>query len=361
MSKLKLSKGGLGFENRLFKGKLKKKTIFTHCKFGVSFVNKRKMKFRMKRYIVFILICVLAVFNLNGQKRIERKDYIDKYKDMAIREMKRTGIPASITLAQGILESDNGNSTLARKGNNHFGIKCHKSWKGKRMIHDDDRKNECFRKYKSAEQSFVDHSSFLTSGQRYAFLFKLKPTDYKGWAHGLKKAGYATSRTYGKDLVRLIEQNELYQYDSKRRTKAKKEKTKSAEVAKDWEHGHGFEIAWGKHKVEINNRVEFIKVRKGDTFYSLGKELEMMQWEFYKYNGLPEDYILQTGARLYLQPKRRKAARGYEIHLVEEGETLMDISQKYAVRIKSILKYNNLPENANIVAGEKIHLRRKKK
>ena len=144
---------------------------------------------------------------------IERKDYIKEYNSLAIKEMKRSGIPASITLAQAMLESDNGNSTLARKANNHFGIKCHSSWKGAKVYHDDDKRNECFRKYKSIYSSYIDHSDFITNNNRYQFLFELSLSDYKAWAKGLQKAGYATSRTYAELLIKIIDNNQLYVYD----------------------------------------------------------------------------------------------------------------------------------------------------
>ena len=166
----------------------------------------------MKRFLTVLGMLLLATAMVWGQK-LTRTEYIEKYAETAVREMKATGIPASITLAQGCLESGNGNSTLATKANNHFGIKCHKNWKGKTIRHDDDEKNECFRSYRSADESFRDHSDFLRYSDRYAALFNLELTDYKGWAYGLQKAGYATARTYAESLIRIIEENELYRYD----------------------------------------------------------------------------------------------------------------------------------------------------
>ena len=175
------------------------------------------MKFR---YILVLLIisasCSTTRTPVKPLRTLNAQQYIKEYKDLAIQEMNRTGIPASITLAQGILESDYGNSRLATEGNNHFGIKCHSDWNGKRIYHDDDRKNECFRKYASNYQSYKDHSRFLTSSRRYAFLFDYDRTDYKKWARGLKKAGYATSPTYASKLINLIERYQLHQYDENR-------------------------------------------------------------------------------------------------------------------------------------------------
>lgn len=165
----------------------------------------------MLRLSILIVFCTTSVILLAQSK--SRSQYIEEYHELAIKEMNRVGIPASITLAQGMLESGNGNSTLARKSNNHFGIKCHNDWKGKRVYHDDDRKGECFRKYKTVYQSYIDHSDFLTGKQRYASLFELKTTDYKGWAKGLKKAGYATDPKYAHRLIEIIEENNLDRFD----------------------------------------------------------------------------------------------------------------------------------------------------
>jgi len=162
-------------------------------------------------WMVLVFLLQVSVFGQN-RNMMSREEYIETYADLAMREMVRVGIPASITLAQGCLESNNGNSTLARKGNNHFGIKCH-DWTGKKMYHDDDERDECFRSYNSAYHSYMDHSDFLTSRPRYAFLFELKPHDYRGWAKGLKKAGYATASNYASLLIQIIEQNELFRYD----------------------------------------------------------------------------------------------------------------------------------------------------
>ncbi|MGD2034569.1 MAG: glucosaminidase domain-containing protein, partial [Bacteroidales bacterium] len=166
----------------------------------------------MKKTVLIIsLLFPLAAAAQNGRK-MTRSEYIETYKELAMREMETHGIPASITLAQGILESGDGNSTLARRANNHFGIKCH-DWKGKSIKHDDDARNECFRKYKSAEESYEDHSEFLSTRGRYSFLFEYEQDDYKAWAKGLKKAGYATSPTYSKALIKVIEENQLFTYD----------------------------------------------------------------------------------------------------------------------------------------------------
>ena len=197
----------------------------------------------------FTFLLSTLLFAQAGSKRMTRAEYIATYKDDAIEEMQRTGIPASITLAQGILESGDGNSALARYAKNHFGIKCHSDWKGPTFTMDDDAKDECFRKYRKVIESYKDHSAFLTGRNRYAFLFELKITDYKGWAKGLKKAGYATNPKYPDLLIGIIEKNELYKFDdpkahkkdqkhlaSKKESKPKTNRSSSAYTSKNGNH-----------------------------------------------------------------------------------------------------------------------------
>lgn len=313
---------------------------------------------RNKKTDILFLCIVLGLNSILSQK-MTRKMYIEEYKDIAIKEMNRCGIPASITLAQGILESNSGNSMLAVKGNNHFGIKCHDNWNGKKMYHDDDEKRECFRKYKSAYESYVDHSDFLVNTPRYASLFSLKSTDYKAWAKGLKKAGYATSPRYDNALIRIIEEERLYMYDKgisksmKRRDRKKYQKHLTDEEE--------FTFSLSGRKIHNRNRIEYIIVKQGDTFYTLAQDLEMMPWELYKYNDLNKDDPLTEGQMLYLQPKRNKAAFGTNFHTVAEGETLYDISQKYGVKMKALRKKNALEEGEALEAGTKLWLRKKKK
>jgi LysM repeat protein len=289
-----------------------------------------------------------------------RQEYIDQYKELAIKEMNRTGIPASITLAQGILESANGNSRLATKANNHFGIKCHSNWKGKTIRKDDDAKNECFRKYPSAYDSFIDHSDFLVRGQRYAFLFEYKTTDYKKWAKGLKKAGYATSPTYATRLIQIIEDHQLYQYDNdayladkspvKKVEKPKKERKKIRASKED------YAIQLGRI-AKNTNRATYIIAKKGDTYAKLIEEFQMLRWELYKYNDVEKNAKLEKGQRVYLQPKRNKAERSKNKHTVQEGETLWQISQEYGVKLKKLAKRNKLEKNAQLSVGQIIKLR----
>jgi LysM repeat protein len=291
-------------------------------------------------------------------KDLTRKEYIEKYKDLAIREMERTGIPASITLAQGLLESGNGNSTLARKANNHFGIKCH-DWVGPSIKMDDDAKDECFRKYEHPYDSYKDHSKFLTTRSRYSFLFKYNSDDYKRWAHGLKKAGYATDPKYAHRLIKIIEEEQLYQLDKKDAGNdfyvEKPDNTELADVDGD------LSIDPFGARLEMANGVHYIVTKKGDTFYSIEKNLGVERKKLLRYNDLSRDYILQIDQRLYLHNKRGKAARGYNFHRVKEGETLYEISQEYGVKLKKICRYNQVKKDYKVKVGERIWLRRKKR
>ena len=301
------------------------------------------------KILVFLLFCHVNLPDIQAQG-LSRMDYIEKYKDLAIKEMKRTGIPASITLAQGLLESDDGNSRLAGKANNHFGIKCHNDWDGGKIYHNDDKRRECFRKYGSVYESYKDHSDFLKNYSRYKFLFDLKPTDYKGWAYGLQKAGYATNRKYAKRLIHIIEEYELYQYDDLSKPKKKRDKSRDSKRVDE------NEIQIDREIFTVNN-TNYIIAKEGDTYTGLALKCHMMVWEIYKYNGLPKDANLVNGQIIYIQPKRNKAEKGFETHEVQEGETMYTISQKYAVKLKKLYKRNNLLPGFRLDKGQIIKLR----
>ncbi|MGQ1785639.1 glucosaminidase domain-containing protein [Saccharicrinis sp. GN24d3] len=312
----------------------------------------------MLRLSLFIVFFASSVVLLAQSK--SRVQYIQEYHELAIKEMNRVGIPASITLAQGMLESGNGNSTLARKSNNHFGIKCHNDWSGRKVYHDDDRKGECFRKYKNVYQSYIDHSDFLTGKKRYASLFDLKTTDYKGWAKGLKKAGYATDPKYAHRLIDIIEENDLHQFD------------KGGTFVRNWggsdksilktSSDDDFTIdAFGAHQVKLNNGVKYVTVQDGDTFEKISREFGLKSWELYTYNDLPEDAHISEFKYIYVQPKRNKAHRKHSFHKVKEGETLQYISNKYGVKLNRLNRYNELSEGDKIETGQYIQLRKRKK
>ncbi len=300
-------------------------------------------------------------------------EYINLYAGLAMEEMRRTGVPASITLAQGIIESNYGRSRLAREANNHFGIKCHKEWTGKKIYHDDDRRNECFRKYREVSESYRDHSDFLAQGSRYDFLFELQRDDYKGWAKGLKKAGYATNPRYADMLINMINENGLHVYDEivisgkkpvKEAVYADVEavlpgRTGTEEIRKT---GNGAEtiIIGSAARIKVNNRIEYIIVQEGENFKSLEEEFELLGWELHRYNDLSDTAELYGGQMLYLQPKRSKADVGNDYHIVKEGETMYDISQKYGIKMRSLYEKNRMEPGYEPPAGTELWLRKTK-
>ena len=277
----------------------------------------------MKRLIT-LLLCALCLLSVQAQTRNKQyEEYIKKYRDLAVSEMKKYHIPASITLAQGLLESGAGQSALARKSNNHFGIKCGSDWKGKTVSHDDDARGECFRAYKHPKQSYEDHSKFLVGRSRYASLFKLKITDYKGWARGLKKAGYATDPRYAQRLIDIIELYGLDKYDKKGGLKWMKENP-------------------NPHQPYVANGLLYIVVRSGDTWKSISKEFDISQSKLRKYNDLYKGYALQVGDILYLEKKNRRADKEHIVHVLRAGESMYGISQKYGIRLKNLYKLNKM-------------------
>ncbi|MEN8226498.1 MAG: glucosaminidase domain-containing protein [Bacteroidota bacterium] len=311
------------------------------------------------------MLASLSAYLLTAQHKISVEDYILTYKDVAIDKMEEYGIPASITLAQGILESGSGNSELSRKANNHFGIKCHKDWKGKTFHMDDDAKDECFRKYRSPDDSYRDHSLFLTTRGRYAGLFKLNIMDYKGWARGLKKAGYATNPKYPQLLIRIIEENRLYEFDkgvtpdyllanSQPVTNGNKAPVISApppsshyELVEIWETGR---------KVYINNGVKFIFVKAGDSFSDIAADFEIYSWQLPKYNELEKKTEPGEGQMLYIEKKKRKNKEAGS-HTVKAGESMHYISQLYGIQLKQLYKYNKMEEGMGAVVGRVLELR----
>lgn len=283
---------------------------------------------------------------------------------VALQKMFDHGIPASITLAQGILESGNGNSELARKANNHFGIKCH-GWDGDGFYMDDDEKDECFRKYKRAEDSFEDHSKFLMK-KRYADLFTLKITDYKGWAKGLKKAGYATSPHYATRLIAIIEASDLNDLDrlTLKDYIAMGGKLTSTDVVasqskKDPGTSKGMEereiFRHGREVQTSENQVNYILAKEGDDITKLASDLNIGRWQLLKYNDLKKGDSIKAGDIIYIQPKKNKAIKPY--HTIKAGETLRGISQQHGIKLKKLLKRNNIEEKTAPMPGEKLKLK----
>jgi len=276
-----------------------------------------------------------------------QETYINMYKDLAVSEMKRSGVPASITLAQGMLESDYGRSRLAVQANNHFGIKCNNGWQGATIIHDDDERNECFRRYRSVEESFSDHSNFLSSSSRYGNLFKLHPEDYKGWARGLKDAGYATNPNYANLLINKIEEFELWRYDRGNASKATKNTNESV-------------VTNNISRVRENNRIRYIIVNERDTRESIKRDFNLKIWKLSKYNELENNFIPQSGQILYLQPKRNKAEVGKNTHNVVSGDSMYSISQQYGIKIKKLYEMNRMSAMDIPRVGDRLWLRGKK-
>ena len=285
----------------------------------------------MKRTIFLLFLLFVAHCTAFSQGMVWSKnyqDYFDKYKKLAVKQMQKYKIPASITLAQGALESGAGKSELAMRGKNHFGIKCN-GWTGRRSYHDDDERNECFRAYNSVEESYEDHSVFLTTSRRYAKLFQLKMKDYKGWAKGLKACGYATNPAYAKKLIEIIELYQLDRYDSP-------------------------EGAFYK----FNNNY-YVYARRGDTFRSLASEVGVSRRKLARYNERDVDDVLEEGEIVWLKKKARKAPKEFKgrPHIVKAGESMYTIAQKYGIRLKYLYKMNGLAPDYVISVGDALRIR----
>jgi LysM repeat protein len=307
----------------------------------------------MKHLFLFLGLFYWGLASAQVNTRQTKEQYIEKYKTIAISEMIRTGVPASITLAQGVLESSSGNSQLATEAKNHFGIKCHKDWKGPKMYMDDDTIGECFRVYGSAEESFTDHSNFLRTRPRYAFLFDLNKTDYRSWALGLKKAGYATNPNYAQLLIDLIEKLQLMQYDLVDENGLKNLVQHSKPIPKQ----HLDEKV--VKQIIKYNEIDAYAVQKNDEGpLSVADKFQMMPWQIYKYNDLPkEKFLFEPGEVVYLKPKRRKARTPY--HKVGATETLWQISQLHGIRLNSLRRKNHLEEGQEPAEGTILFLRKK--
>lgn len=312
----------------------------------------------MKRFVkIFFLFAVglLAGLSVKAQPvptaefpfKMTVEQYVEKYAQIAIEEMHRSRIPASITLAQGLLESGNGNSRLALQANNHFGIKCKAEWKGESLKEDDDAPQECFRKYPTPLDSYKDHSDFLMKGSRYAFLFDLEPTDYKSWAMGLRKAGYATNPRYGEILITTIEKNNLQRFDLAKPTEAEVKEI----IAEKKE-----EVAEQKNLV-INNIPAMI-VKPGESYATIASAYDMRVWQIYKYNDLNKSDNIEAGDTIYLKPKNYKGL--VETYTVSGSENMHIVSQRFAVKLSRLYKYNRMKEGEEPAAGEKVYLRSKR-
>ncbi len=301
-------------------------------------------------FLLFFLFFSLLTFSQPKWNQ-RYQDYIDAYKNLAIEQMLKYQVPASITLAQGLLESAAGHSDLAIKANNHFGIKCH-GWGGREIYHDDDEAGECFRSYDNVKQSYEDHSKFLRNGRRYASLFTLNKNDYRGWAHGLKAAGYATNPKYAFLLIGIIEIYKLYEYDDA--------KTFDRFLAKHEPDTKTFaqQGNLGYHPVKMCNKNYYVVARDGDTFKSIAHEIGVSYRAIARYNERDRNDILSKGDIVYLKKKRTKADKSFKgkYHEVRQGESMYSISQLYGIRLKSLYKKNGFTPDYEIHIGDRLRV-----
>lgn len=308
------------------------------------------LQYLRKTATAFLMLSALSVTGIQGQVRnAAYESYIKKYADMAVEQMEAYGVPASITLAQGLLESAAGQSTLAKASNNHFGIKCGSSWQGESVRHDDDARNECFRAYDKVSDSYKDHSLFLRDNRRYSSLFDLSKTDYKGWAVGLKKAGYATNPSYANSLIGIIEEYGLYKYDGPHLSKSEQKKLEKELKKKPWLRN--------PHMLYLNCDLVYTVARDGDTFQLLAKELGVSKKKLMKYNEVEEGYTLQDGDMVYLGAKNKRSVSEDIYYDVKEGDSMHSIAQKYAVTLKTLYKLNRLKNDYQVEVGERIFLK----
>ena len=309
----------------------------------------------MRKGIIMLFFSIALLVQISAQTMHQAYlDYIRTYSDIAVEQQRLHKIPASITLAQGLLESAAGRGELVLLSNNHFGIKC-SSWAGEKVYADDDRQGECFRKYKSARESYEDHSQFLISRPRYAALFGLDPTDYKGWAHGLKAAGYATDPNYGHKLIKLIEDYDLHKYDIGRKPDMKKADSEYNRETYTW--GKASVTTLKGHDLYRNNGVKCIFAEAGDTYASIANKFEMKESKILKFNDLTESRDLEPGTVIYLSPKKKRASAEFKTHQVKEGESMYRISQKYGMTLQSLYDLNQVPYNQGAKVGQVLKLK----
>ena len=325
----------------------------------------------MKKTILILLCALVGVSAGVAQERQPREEYVEKYKAIAIAHMERYGIPASITMAQGILESDSGNSRLSLTSNNHFGIKCKKSWTGDKVYYDDDAKGECFRAYPSVEASYEDHADFLDQSPRYDSLFAYPADDYRSWARGLKACGYATAPDYAERLVKIIESMKLYLLDKENGNKiyaAAKSATANTETW--WESNiatsdeqinpNAFRVTVNSHKgygVYRSNHTFYVVAKEGDTFESVGDIFDISPKMLRKFNDVAKDGKLSKGDIVYIERKKTQWLGNVMQHKVVRDENIYSLSQAYGIRLKSLKKLNRMREGADVKKGDIIRLK----
>jgi len=317
----------------------------------------------MKKIFFLFLVSIFSS-HIVGAQNMTAAQYVAQYKDIAISEMKRMGVPAAISLAQGILETENGNSDLVKKSNNHFGIKCKSTWTAETVTHDDDAPGECFRAYKTAEDSYRDHSNFLRGSSRYAFLFKLDPRDYKAWAYGLRKAGYATNPQYPEILIKNIEDNNLQQYtlqaanevpvyDASKYSNDPEDKNQSEILTSMEQEASDLEIT-KPAKLTING-CKALFVSKGTSLLLIATQNNINLNRLLEINDLQRDGLLEKDQYIFLEKKQKQGDKDY--YIVQQNESLYDVAQKNGVILQSLYDYNNISSADNIYPGTKILLR----
>ena len=321
--------------------------------------------------IAILVVALVACGVVSGAERQTREEYVEKYKTIAIAHMERYGIPASITMAQGILESDSGNSRLSLSSNNHFGIKCKKHWTGDRVYHDDDAKGECFRAYPTVEASYQDHADFLDQSPRYDSLFAYPSDDYRSWARGLKAAGYATAPDYAERLVKIIESMKLYLLDKENGNKiytAAKNATANTEAW--WENNiatsdeqinpNAFRVTINLHKgygVYRTNHTFYVVAKDGDTFESIGGAFDISPKILRKFNDVAKDAKLSKGDIIYSERKKPQWLGNVMQHKGVRDENLYSLAQSYGIRLKSLKKLNRLRKGEEVKKGDIIRLK----
>ncbi len=314
---------------------------------------------KIKFFIPLLFVLLFSTLTNAQTLNKEYKNYIEKYSQLAVKQQMEHGIPASIILAQGLLESSAGQSWLAINSNNHFGIKC-AEWQGDKVYMDDDKKDECFRKYDKVIDSYEDHSLFIKKRTWYASLFELSKTDYEGWAHGLKKAGYATDPSYAYKLISLIENYDLHQFDIAQSktdiitSQSKERETKEVKEVKSLASIKAF----NNHKVFKNNKIRYVVVVAGDTYGSIADEFNIDEDNLRFYNDVMPNEILTAGEKVYLQSKKRIADKKYPLHEVKAGESMHSISQQYGIQLESLYKLNEMPYTQGAKVGQMLKLRK---
>ena len=319
------------------------------------------MKLYMRLFITFFLF-ITSIVHIQGQQKRNpsHEEYINKYKNLAIQLQKEYKIPASIKLAQGLLETGAGASRLARIGNNHFGIKCKEEWTGGRMYHDDDAIGECFRTYKSAEDSYLDHSLFLSQRKYYVSLFDLDIYDYKGWAHGLYKCGYATDKAYGTKLISLIETYELYKYDKVKVAENSRIKDEIYDITINTKQSKSVtDILNWRRKIYQVNDIHYITAKESDTYDIIAYDTRLKLKKLLKYNEVAKDNTLKKDDIIFLQAKKKYASKENSApHTVKGGESMHSISQQYGMRVKSLYKLNKLKNDYIPKPGDILKVRK---